>query len=48
MVIWVSHSEERAEEMAEKEVNVTLTVEDVMVKEVIKINEERRSKKPLN
>ncbi|MGB8781378.1 MAG: CBS domain-containing protein [Candidatus Bathyarchaeia archaeon] len=36
----MSHSEERVEGMTEKETNVTLTVEDVMVKEVIKINED--------
>ncbi len=36
----LSHSEERVERIAEEEANVTLRVEDVMVKEVIKINED--------
>ena len=35
----MSHSEERVERMGENEANVTLRVEDVMVKEVIKIEE---------
>jgi len=39
-VILLSQSEERVEGMSEKEANVTLTVEDVMVREVIKINED--------
>ena len=40
MVILLSHSEERVERIAAKEADVTLRVEDVMVKEVIKINED--------
>ena len=40
----MSHNEERVEGIAEKEANVTLRVEDVMVKEVIKINEDVPSK----
>lgn len=39
MVILLSHSEERVERIAEKEADMTLRVEDVMVKEVIKIEE---------
>lgn len=44
MVILLSHSEERVERIAEKEANMTLRVEDVMVKEVIKINENKTAK----
>jgi CBS domain-containing protein len=39
-VILLSHGEERVESIADKEAEVTLRVEDVMVKEVIKVNEE--------
>ncbi len=44
MVILLSHNEERVERMAEKKSNLTLRVEDVMVKEVIKINEDVTTK----
>jgi CBS domain-containing protein len=40
----LSQSEERVEGMTEKEANVTLKVENVMVKEVIKINENATAK----
>ena len=40
MVILLSRSEEGVERTVGKEANVTLRVEDVMVKEVIKINED--------
>jgi CBS domain-containing protein len=40
----LSQSEERVERIAEKEANMTLRVEDVMVKEVIKINENKTAK----
>jgi CBS domain-containing protein len=43
-VIFLSQSEERVERIAEKEANMTLRVEDVMVKEVIKINENKTAK----
>lgn len=39
-MILLSHSEERVERIAENEGEVALRVEDVMVKEVIKINED--------
>ena len=44
MVILLSRNEEKVERIADKEADVTLRVEDVMVKEVIKINEEVTTK----
>lgn len=38
LVIWLSHGGENVEKVDEKEVEVTLRVEDVMVKEVVKID----------
>jgi len=40
LVILLSHSKKRVDGIAEREANLTLRVEDVMVKEVIKINED--------
>jgi len=43
-VILLSHNEERIDGIADKEAEAALRVEDVMVKEVIKINEEATTK----
>jgi CBS domain-containing protein len=44
-VILLPDSEQRVERTAEREANITLRVEDVMVKEVIKINENVTTRK---